>query len=252
MKLFFRQSGSGPPLIILHGLFGSSDNWFTIAKTFARHFTVFLVDQRNHGLSPQTDEFTYTLLAEDLYHFINEHTLMKPAIIGHSMGGKAAMNFAVQHSTMVSKLIVVDIVPKSYPVHHDSILEGLKAIPLNISSRTEADRILSSFVPEVDVRQFLLKNLSRKNTGGFEWKINLEAIERNIEAMGDGMVFSGKHEGSSLFIRGEKSNYYSPGDEDLIRALFPSAEFVSLNTGHWVQAENTEAFTQVVLKYLSH
>ena len=246
MKLFFRESGQGKPLIILHGLFGSSDNWFTLAKTFSQQFKVFLVDQRNHGQSPQSAEMNYELLAEDLHDFIREHALDRPAVIGHSMGGKAAMNFAVKYPKEIGKMIVVDIVPKLYPVHHDAILEGLSAIPLQtIGSRTVADDLLAGYVPEVDVRQFLLKNLSRVTEGGFVWKINLQAIERNIESLGADMVYSGKHDGSCLFIRGEKSNYYSPGDELQIRAIFPNAEFATMNTGHWVQAEKPEEFAQI-------
>lgn len=252
MKLFYRSSGHGHPLIILHGLFGSSDNWYTLAKTFSQQFTVFLPDQRNHGQSPHSPQMDYQVLAEDLFGFIREHGIERPHIIGHSMGGKAAMNFAVKYPDHLSKLIVVDIVPKPYPVHHDAILEGLHAIPLaSLSSRSEADHQLAAFVPEPDVRQFLLKNLGRDAEGRFQWKINLHAIDENIEAMGAGMIFSGKHDGPALFIRGEKSNYYVPGDEAIIKAIFPQAEVVSLDTGHWVQAEKPEAFAQVVLTYLN-
>ena len=251
MKLFYRESGQGLPLIILHGLFGSSDNWYTLAKTFAEHFKVYLVDQRNHGLSPQSEEHNYGLLTDDLEEFIKEHSLQSPVILGHSMGGKTAMNFAVRFPEQLSKLIVVDIVPKMYPVHHDAILDGLKAIPLKfLTTRNEADRILSGFVPEPAVRQFLLKNLSRKPEGGFEWKINLTALDQNIEAMGAGMIYSGKFEGPSLFIKGKKSNYYSPGDETMIKTIFPNAEFAALDTGHWVQAEQPQEFAKVVLNYL--
>lgn len=253
MKLFFRKSGQGTPLIILHGLFGSSDNWFTLAKTFSQQFTVYLVDQRNHGQSPHSKEMNYEMLAEDLHDFIHEQGIESPDIIGHSMGGKAVMNFAVKYPNHIGRMIVVDIVPKAYPVHHDAILDGLEAIPLKtIASRAEADALLASYVPELDIRQFLLKNLSRTAEGGFEWKINLVAIERNIEALGVPMVYSGKHDGPCLFIRGEKSNYYTTGDEQLIRAIFPNAEFSVMDTGHWVQAEKPEEFARVVLKYLAH
>jgi pimeloyl-ACP methyl ester carboxylesterase len=252
MKLFYRSSGQGRPLIILHGLFGSSDNWYTLAKVFAEHFTVYLLDQRNHGQSPKSDDFDYALLTEDLAEFIREHSLIQPIVLGHSMGGKAAMNFAVRYPEQLSNLIVVDIVPKPYPVHHDAILEGLKSVPLEtLSSRTEADTLLSTFVPEVDVRQFLLKNLARKATGGFEWKINLEAIDRNIEAMGADLIYSGKYDGPSLFIKGKKSHYYAKGDEERIRMIFPAAAFATLDTGHWVQAEKPEEFANLVLKYLA-
>ena len=252
MKLFYRQSGHGSPLIILHGLFGSSDNWYTLAKVFAERFTVYLVDQRNHGQSPQSVEFDYKLLTEDLEEFIQEHAIQKPVIMGHSMGGKAAMNFAIKYPGQLSKLIVVDIVPKAYPVHHDAILDGLKAIPLTgLGSRNEADKILSDYVPEPAVRQFLLKNLSRKNEGGFEWKINLEAIDRNIEQMGVDLIFSGKYDGPSLFVKGKKSNYYGDDDEALIKTIFPKAEFAALDTGHWVQAEKPDEFSKLVLNYLA-
>ncbi len=252
MKLFHRTSGQGAPLIILHGLFGSSDNWYSLAKVFAGHFTVYLVDQRNHGQSPHSDEMNYGLLTEDLKEFIVEHSISKPVVMGHSMGGKAAMNFALKYPDMLSNLIVVDIVPKKYPVHHDAILEGLKAIPLaTIASRNEADAILSDYVPQSDVRQFLLKNLSRKTGGGFEWKINVAAIDLNIEKMGEGVIYSGKCDSPSLFIQGKKSNYYAPGDEALIKSLFPNAEFAVIDTGHWVQAEKPDEFSKLVLSYLA-
>lgn len=252
MKLFYRSSGQGTPLIILHGLFGSSDNWYSLAKVFAEHFTVYQVDQRNHGQSPHSDEMNYGLLSEDLKDFITEHSLEKPVIMGHSMGGKTAMNFALKYPDMLSKMIVVDIVPKKYPVHHDSIIEGLQAIPItSVSSRNEADAILSKYVPQPDVRQFLLKNLSRKSEGGFEWKINVAAIDSNIEKLGDGVIYSGKCDTPSLFIKGKKSNYYAPGDEALIKSIFSKAEFAQIDTGHWVQAEKPEEFAKLVLNYLA-
>lgn len=252
MKLFFRQSGQGHPLIILHGLFGSSDNWYTLSKQFAQSYSVYVVDQRNHGQSPHSEEMNYGVLAEDLDNFISDLGLNQPIIIGHSMGGKTAMNFAVRFPHKLGKMVIVDIVPKAYPVHHDHILEGLHDIPLgHLASRAEADALLSRHVPETDVRQFLLKNLGRRPDGGFEWKINLTAIEENIEALGEGMIYSGKHDGPCLFIRGEKSNYYAPGDEDRIRTIFPHAEIVTMDTGHWVQAEKPEEFARVVLSYLA-
>lgn len=252
MKLFFRKSGHGHPLIILHGLFGSSDNWFTLSKVFGQHHLVYLVDQRNHGQSPHSEEMNYEVLAEDLHEFIQANNIQKPDIIGHSMGGKAAMNFAVKYPDMLRKLVVVDIVPKAYPVHHDAILDGLHDIPLDsIGSRSEADTRLSANVPETSVRQFLLKNLARDEEGKFKWRINLPAIDHNIEALGFGMILSGKHYGPCLFIRGEKSNYYAPGDEERIMEIFPNAEFKTLDTGHWVQAERPDEFAREVLTYLA-
>ncbi len=252
MNLFFRKSGQGKPLIILHGLFGSSDNWFSLAKVFAEHFSVYLLDQRNHGQSTHTDDFNYKLLTEDLATFIQEHNIDKPHIIGHSMGGKTAMNFAVQYPEKLDKLIIVDIAPKQYPVHHDHILEGLHEINLEtLTSRTEADQLLSRQVPEPDVRQFLLKNLARTSESKFEWRVNILAIDEHIEEIGAGMQYEGQFTGSTLFIKGVRSNYYAQGDEESILKIFPSAQFVTLNTGHWVQAEDPKAFAETVFDFLN-
>ena len=251
MKLHFRKSGHGKALVILHGLFGSSDNWFSLAKVFAERFTVYVIDQRNHGLSPHTDDFNYSLLTEDLASFIEEHKIDRPHIIGHSMGGKAAMNFAVKYPDKLDKLIVVDIAPKQYPVHHDHILDGLHDINLNtLTSRNEADQLLSRQVPEPEVRQFLLKNLTRNSEGKFEWRVNIHSIDEHIEEIGEGMQYKGQFTGPTLFVKGERSNYYSPGDEENILNLFPAAQFVTLNTGHWVQAEDPKGFSETVFKFL--
>ena len=251
MNLFFRQSGQGQPLVILHGLFGSSDNWYTLAKTFSQQYEVYLVDQRNHGQSPHSDEFNYKLLAGDLEEFLIGNEIVNPIVIGHSMGGKAAMNMAVKRPDLINELIIVDIVPKPYPVHHDHILDGLNAINLErLSSRTEADQILSKFIAEPDVRQFLLKNLSRKSDGGFEWKINLKAIDNHIEEIGEGMQYQGKFEKPTLFIKGARSNYYAAGDEKIIHSIFPSATVATLDTGHWVQAEKPVEFANRVIEFL--
>ena len=252
MKLFFRELGTGQPMIILHGLFGSSDNWFTLAKTFAETYHVYLIDQRNHGQSPHSDEFDYKILTEDLYEFVKEHHITDPVIIGHSMGGKTAMNFAVKYPSLVQKLIVVDIVPKTYPIHHDRILDGMDSIPLEkLQTRIEADEILSKYVSFAETRQFLLKNLLRKTGGGgFQWKINLKAIDNHIEEIGEGMQYEGSFEGPTLFIMGERSDYFQAGDEVMISTVFPQAKIVMLDTSHWVQAEKPAEFAATVLEFL--
>ena len=174
MNLFFRTVGDGPPLIILHGLFGSSDNWLTHAKELGKNHKIYLIDQRNHGASPHADEFTYEMMVQDLLLFIKQHDIIRPDIIGHSMGGKVAMLFAAKYPDQINKLVVVDIAPKFYPVHHNVILEGLKAIPIKeINSRQVADDMLAEYVEIPAVRQFLLKNLKR-NGSSFDWKMNLE------------------------------------------------------------------------------
>jgi len=252
MKLFFRQQGQGQPLIILHGLLGSSDNWHSLGRLFGETFSVYLVDQRNHGQSPHSDEINYKLMTEDLEAFMRDNNITRANLIGHSMGGKTVMNFAVKNPTLVEKLIVVDIVPKYYVVRHDRLIEGMKAIPLDeITSRSEAEVILSGYEPDPAVRQFLLKNLTRDDEGKFKWRPNLHAIDEHLDEIGEGMVYPGAFNGQSLFVNGSKSNYFAAGDQELIKKIFPQAKFVSLNTGHWVQAEKPQEFAETVLQFLN-
>jgi pimeloyl-ACP methyl ester carboxylesterase len=251
MELFYREVGEGPPMVILHGLFGSSDNWFTQAKMFGEHYHVYLVDQRNHGQSPHSDEHDYTLLAEDLKKFLKDRKIENPIIIGHSMGGKTAMNFALGYPELLSALVVVDIAPKSYPVRHDTIIDGLRALDLTqINSRKEADEALAEHIAEFEVRQFLLKNLQRKQGGGFDWKINLKVLDENIEKMGEGLQYSGSFDKPTLFIRGQKSNYILEEDYDRIHEIFENATIVSLDASHWVQAEKPQEFVDTVLAFI--
>lgn len=253
MNLFYRELGEGQPLIILHGLFGSSDNWYTLSKTFATQYKVFTVDQRNHGQSPHTPEHTYELLTSDLEEFIANNNIEQPILLGHSMGGKTVMNYALKNPALVRKAIVVDMMPKSYPVHHDHIVEGLESINLStLTSRNEADRILSEKIPEPDVRQFLLKNLTRSENGSFVWRINLPVLSKSIAAMVDSLVYTGKFDGPALFIKGAKSNYYKPGDENKVAELFPNATWATLDTGHWVQAEKPTEFADAVLNFIKN
>jgi len=252
MKLFSRELGQGEPMMILHGLFGSSDNWLTQAKIFGEHYKVYSIDLRNHGQSPHSDAFDYPSMVADLKEFIGEHSLESPVIIGHSMGGKAAMNFALAHPDQLSKLIVVDISPRTYNLEHNTIVEGLKAIPVeSLSSRNQADEILSQHVPEPDVRQFLLKNLQRKSSGGFSWKINLPVIDQKLVNIGVDLQYPGQFKKPTLFIRGSKSRYIPDEDWKRIVEIFPHAELETLETGHWVQAEKPQEFANLVLKWLS-
>lgn len=253
MKLFFREQGQGQPMVILHGLFGSSDNWLTQAKLFAPHYRVMSIDQRNHGQSPHSDDFDYQCMVSDLDEFIQDKKLNGPIVIGHSMGGKAAMNLAVAHPDKISKLIVVDIAPRAYNLEHYTIVEGLKAIDIaNLTTRNEADTVLSEHVPEPDVRQFLLKNLQRKSTGGFSWKINLPVIAEKLSNIGLDLQFEGQFEKPTLFIRGAKSKYVRDEDWQRIIKIFPSAKLETMDTGHWVQAEKPQEFADVVMKWLSN
>lgn len=252
MKLFSRELGQGDPMVVLHGLFGSSDNWLTQAKLLANHYKVYSVDLRNHGQSPHNDDFDYPAMVEDLNEFVASNRLQNTVIIGHSMGGKAAMNFALAHPDQLSKLIIVDIAPKAYNLEHYTIAEGLKAIPVGqISSRKEADEILSKHVPEPDVRQFLLKNLQRKSAGGFSWKINLPVISAKLANIGLDLQFPGTFDKPTLFIRGSRSRYIVNEDWTRITEVFPKAELETMDTGHWVQAEKPQEFADVVVSWLA-
>ena len=247
MKLYYRESGQGQPLILLHGIFGSSDNWFTQAKMLSENYHTYSLDLRNHGHSPHDDEFDYPSMVADVLAFIDTHQIKDPVLIGHSMGGKVAMNLAVAHPDKLKKLIVVDIAPKAYDMKHYAILEGLQAIPIDtITSRAEADEALAAFIDDADVRQFLLKNLQRKTEGGFKWKLNLPVIAGNIEKVGSELQFKGQFGGPTLFVRGARSNYVREDDLPGIREVFPAAEMVSLDTGHWLPAEKPVEFVALV------
>lgn len=251
MKLNFREVGEGPPMVILHGLFGSSDNWLTMAKRLGQFRKLYLVDQRNHGASPHSDEFTYKSMADDLQQFILEHNLERPEVLGHSMGGKTAMQFAADHPELLSKLIVVDIAPKYYPVHHQTILAGLNAIDLQqTKSRGDADQQLARYVEQLMVRQFLLKNLKRGNTG-FEWKINLEVIEDQIENVGKGLESVHMIETPTLFIRGSESKYILDEDFELIEEFFNDAQLKTIeDAGHWIHAEQPDSLCYMIEDFI--
>lgn len=252
MKLFYRELGQGQPIVILHGLFGSSDNWLTQSKLLSSRYRVLSLDLRNHGQSPHSDEFDYPTMVKDLLEFFDEHGLQDTVVIGHSMGGKVAMNFAVAHPDRLSKLVVVDISPKAYDLEHYTIMDGLKAINIDsMKSRNDADAALATFVPEADIRQFLLKNLQRRPEGGFRWKLNLPAIDRNLRKIGFDLQYDGAFEKPTLFVRGARSKYVLDEDMTRIRQFFPAAELRTLATGHWVQAEKPEEFVQVVQDWLA-
>jgi len=254
MKLNYKVLGDGRPLLVLHGLFGSLDNWMTLAKSWASDYRVFLIDQRNHGKSPQSEIFTYKVMAEDLKEFILEHEIEKPIILGHSMGGKTAMEFAVNYPDLLSTLVVVDIAPVSYSVHHYPIIDALESIDLkNLESRNAADKQLSQKIPEMGVRQFLLKNLYRTKQGGFDWRFNLHAIKEAIVPISEWNISKQRYEGRTLFIKGEKSDYINASHASQIMEKFPNYDLVEIEgAGHWVHAEAKEAFSTTVLNFLKN
>jgi len=252
MLLNYKTLGEGQPLIILHGLFGSLDNWVTLGKKFGKTFKVYLVDQRNHGQSFHSDEFSYDVMSEDLSLFMGEMKLEKAHIIGHSMGGKTAMEFARKYSEKVEKLLIADIGPKFYPVHHTQIIKAFYSVPIDkISSRKEADDILSGLVPDFGTRQFLLKNLSRE-ADGFKWKMNLDAISSSIEEVGKGLNQNAIIMNDTLFLRGGNSDYILNDDFNLIHSVFPNSRVDTVEgAGHWLHAEKPSEFYEKASEFLS-
>ena len=251
MQLNFKKSGSGPPLVILHGLFGSLDNWFSIAKELVEHYTLYLVDQRNHGDSPHSTEWNYGVMVEDLLELLDAEGLDSVYLMGHSMGGKTVMNFAVQYPERVSKLIVGDIAPRYYPIHHQVILEGLNALDLSqLQSRKEADDLLAPYIPELGIRQFLLKSLGR-DANGFAWKINLSVITQHIEEVGKALDEETVFEAPTLFLGGANSSYIQEKDLSDMKRHFPNCTWISIpNAGHWLHAEQPQAVVAEVRKFL--
>ncbi len=242
MDLNFKEFGDGDPVIILHGLFGTSDNWQTLAKQLAEDYTVFIVDQRNHGRSPHDSEFNYQLMAEDLEYFMRDKWIDEARIVGHSMGGKTAMQFALNYPKKVTQLAVVDIGVQQYTGGHEAIIDALLGLDLkNVESRKDADAKIGATIKEYGVRQFLLKNLTRTKDGQYKWKMNLPVIHRNYQKILDAISSENTYDGPTHFIKGENSKYLDLDKVDDIRKLFPKATFEEVKmAGHWVHAEAPE------------
>jgi esterase len=251
MNLNFQEYGKGRPLLILHGLLGSLDNWHTLSKAFATSFRVLAVDQRNHGRSPHSDIFTYGAMAEDLVEFLDRLEIKSTILLGHSMGGKTAMQVALSHPERVEKLIVVDISPRAYPPLHDELLEALQSINLaDYQSRQQVDKALETRVPEFPVRQFLLKNLSRDASGEFSWKANLDVIFRNYKEIARQITAFDPFPKPALFVKGSRSGYILDSDTPAIRRLFPRSTISTIEAGHWIHADSPEPFADLVRRFL--
>ncbi|MGQ1888913.1 alpha/beta fold hydrolase [Thermophagus sp. OGC60D27] len=265
MELFYRDKGHGnKTIVIVHGLYGSSDNWLTVAKSFENDYRVILVDQRNHGRSPHSEEQTYEAMSGDIYELLKKINLEKAILLGHSMGGKTVMRFCMDHPEMTEKLIVVDIAPKSYrsfsnfaevTADHQKIVEELISLnPLQYSDRRTIDEILKASFPSQKLRAFLMKNLKRNKMGKYFWQLNLEALKNNMDEIMDG--FSGIKKPNhkmpeTIFIRGEKSPYIHDEDALVINQFFPGSQIVSIpGAGHWVHAEKKELFVKTVRYFL--
>ncbi len=245
--------GQGPPFVILHGFLGMSDNWKSLGAKFSDEgFEMHLIDQRNHGKSFHDDEFSYEILVEDLKRYCDFHELNNIILLGHSMGGKTAMLFAVTYPEMVSKLIVADIAPKFYPRHHHDILNGLSALDFKVTkSRIQAEEILNNFVTHVPTRNFLLKNIYWMEKGQLALRINLDALIENIDEIGEELPTHVTFEGEALFLKGDRSEYVSEEDEKAITSQFDNAMIVTIkNAGHWLHAENPEGFFEAVMNFV--
>lgn len=253
MKLFCKQySEVGEPLIILHGLFGNQGNWGLHAKIFAKTFSVYGFDHRNHGRSEWADGMSYEVLANDVRETMRLHDIENAHFIGHSMGGKTAMQLALMYPKLVKKLVVVDIAPVAYEPHHDEIFEGLDLLNLDlIDSRHDADEILSEFVSVKSVRDFLLANIMKDEEGNFYWRMNLDAIKKGYLDLIKGVEGDKPFTGDTLFLKGGKSDYILKKYEKPTLKLFPRSQIQQIdNTGHWLHSEQPELFQATVYKFL--
>jgi len=252
MQLHFKQLGHGEPLVLLHGLFGSGDNWFGVAPKLAEKFHIFAPDLRNHGHSPHHAEMDYPLMAADMEEFFVARKIESACIIGHSMGGKVAMQFALDFPARVKKLVVVDMAPRAYARAHDQIFAALLAVDLKLfQTRAEIEGALESKIPSLNLRRFLLKNLGRDEHGKFIWKMNLRGVAENYSRLGEILSPQDHFHKPALFIRGGQSDYINAADEMEISRLFPAAKIQTIAAAnHWVHADEPEEFVRLVLDFL--
>lgn len=260
VELNNRISGEGDPLILLHGLFGSLENLGGIARRLEDGWQIHALDQRNHGSSPHTDAMDYPAMAADVIAYMDAQGFEQAALLGHSMGGKVAMQVALSYPERVKAIIVADIAPVTYQAGHDAVLDGMKSLDLKaITTRQEADTQLAEFVDIPGVRQFLLKNLERIPAGQltdpdqiFRWRLNLPVIEACYQKLAAAPEGEGPYEGPVLFIKGADSAYIQQKHQDTIRQLFPAAEVEIIEgTGHWLHAEKADAFAMLCRNFLA-
>lgn len=255
MKLFHRKSGTGKPLFILHGLFGISDNWASLAKRWAEYYTVYAIDLRNHGQSPHDEEWNYTVMSEDVIELMNDEGLKQVALIGHSMGGKTAMRLALDHPERLAHLVVSDIAPRASTHNQRNVVDALLAVnPNRLAARKDAEAILGQYLHDEGTKQFLLKNLYWKENGSekiLDWRFNLEVISNNLDEVVAATDSPSPCYVDSLFVRGERSNYITADDETEISYIFPNSRVETIaNAGHWIHADQPVAFFEAVNQFL--
>ncbi len=264
MNLFYRKLGENKPVIIvLHGLYGASDNWLSIAKTWQKDYEIYLVDLRNHGRSPHSSNHTYESMRNDVLELMDSNRIRKAIIVGQSMGGKVAMQIAMDYPERVNALVIVDISPKDYSLEndenvarHQKILAAMLSLDLSqIKKREDINELLVLTIPEERTRQFIMKNLKRNRDQTFSWKLNIGVIAKEILNITKGFSDNEIQKNISgfpvLFIRGEQSNYIQNTDVKRIAEIFPSAEIETIrNAGHWIHSEQPELLSNLVIDFL--
>jgi pimeloyl-ACP methyl ester carboxylesterase len=264
MELFYRKIGENKPaLIILHGLYGASDNWMNLAKLWSEDYEVYLVDLRNHGQSPHSRIHTYQAMRDDVIELMDKQSIKKAVILGHSMGGKVAMRLAMDQPERLNALIVVDIAPKDYSINldenvarHQKIIGGMLSLDLSlIKKRDDVNDLLSDAIPEQRTRQFIMKNLKRNKDQSFSWKLNLKVISDELLKITAGFADHNIYRDITgfpvLFIRGAKSKYIQNEDKSRIMEIFPMADIKTIeDAGHWIHAEQPEELSEIVLEFL--
>jgi esterase len=253
MQLNFQSYGNGEPLIILHGLFGSLKNWDAISRKLAAHFRVLAVDQRNHGRSPHDSRMDYPTMAADVSELLDACQLPRAHVLGHSMGGKTAMTFALRYPQQCARLIVADIAPRAFPPHHAGILEALMGLDLDsLKTRKEIEEALAGAIPDLGLRRFLLMNLEQGVGGSFSWRMGLAEIHEAYESLGERVSGTLTSTGPALFLRGETSDYLLDDDLPQILSMFPQARLKTVRSaGHLLHVENPTEFLQAVADFLS-
>jgi esterase len=256
VELFYRKYGEGNPVLILHGLFGMSDNWVSIAKKLGENYEVFVPDLRNHGQSPHSDIFDYDSMTNDILEFIEYHNIRNPFLIGHSMGGKVVMKLALENMDLPAGIIIVDISPNFYSEHpeHVDLINAMQSIDISAAkSFSDIDKQLAGYPISLKLRQFLLKNLHRTKDNSFVWKFNIEAIKLNLDKIMEGINTGNKsaYPGPALFIKGGQSDYIKPEDFAVIKKMFPASEIITIDSSsHWVHADTPLEFMETVQLFI--
>jgi pimeloyl-ACP methyl ester carboxylesterase len=253
MKLYSKKYGNkGHDLIVIHGLFGMSDNWNSLGKKFSKYCKVHLIDLRNHGKSPHSTDFSYEVMCEDVLEYMQDNAIVNPIILGHSLGGKVAMKFAFTYPDKLEKLIVADIAPRKYNTDfHKNVLSILYKLPLeNFNKREDIDSVLSGTFENKGIRLFLMKNLYRNEDKEFAWRFNIETLFDKIENIQEADFIAGNCAVPTHFLKGGNSDYINSADELIINRHFSDFSIATIkNSGHWLHAENPECFYNEVMGF---